>query len=243
MLTKTEIKRYNRHLVLNEIGEDGQIKLKKAKVLIVGAGGLGSPVLLYLTAVGVGNIGLIDGDRVDLSNLQRQTLYGVDDLNEIKVEIAKKKLSKQNPEVKFDIHPFFLRDENALEIFQKYDIIVDATDNIATRYLINDTCVKVNKPFVYGSVFKFEGQFSVFNYKNGPTYRCLFQEMEDKKVVNPSDVGLIGVLPGIIGCYQANEVIKIVTNYGKVSSGIIEVISIAQNENYSFKVNKAKSNI
>lgn len=217
-LSEGETKRYNRHIVLPEIGTHGQQKLKHAKVLVVGAGGLGCPVLMYLTAAGVGNIGIIDFDKVDQSNLQRQILYTTDDVGKYKSLVAKNKLSKQNPYVHFTSYTSAFHFQNALEIVTEYDIIVDGTDNFATRYLLNDVCVKADKPLVAASIFKFEGQLSVYNYKNGPTYRCLFPEPPTDSL-NCSEIGVIGVLPGILGTLQANEVIKIITGIGAVLSG------------------------
>src|SRR5690606_7632241 len=167
-----EYKQYNRHLILDEIGYDGQQKLKAAKVLVIGAGGLGCPVLQYLSAAGIGSIGIIDHDVIDQTNLQRQVIYTHEDIGKYKAEIAAKKLSALNPYISFTTYIERLSSQNAINIFKKYDIIVDGSDNFQTRYLANDAAVLTNKPLVYGSIFKFEGQVAVFNYKNGPTYRC-----------------------------------------------------------------------
>ena len=215
-----ERKQYNRHLILNEIGEEGQRKLKKAKVLVIGAGGLGCPILQYLTAAGVGNIGIVDHDVVDQSNLQRQILYTHDDIGLSKSQTAAQKLSRLNPFVNFDVYQEALTKENALELFAQYDIIVDGSDNFPTRYLANDAAVITDKPLVFGAIFKFEGQVSVFNYQDGPTYRCLFPTPPPPhQVPNCSEIGVMGVLPGIIGALQANEVIKIICELGSVLSG------------------------
>ncbi len=225
MLNKEEISRYSRHLLLPEIGTIGQEKLKNAKVLVIGAGGLGCPVLLYLTAVGIGQIGIVDFDVVDESNLQRQILFSVEDIGKPKALVAADKLFKQNPFVKFAVHNQQLTNQNALDITKEYDIIIDGTDNFATRYLINDACVLLNKPLVYGAVYRFEGQVSVFNYKdksgiNGPTYRCVFPEPPSpESAPNCSAIGVLGVLPGIIGTMQANEAIKLITGIGQPLSG------------------------
>lgn len=222
--------RYSRQIILPELGEEGQAKLKAAKVLVVGAGGLGCPVLQYLTAAGVGTIGVVDGDTVNVSNLQRQILYVTSDEGKLKVEAAKEKLQALNPEITIHSYPYFLTKENIMETIASYDIIVDGSDNFATRYLINDACVLTNKIHVYGALFKFDGQVSVFNYQNGPTYRCLFPQPPAKgEVPNCAEIGVIGVLPGIVGCFQANEVIKIITGMGEVLSGKLWLYNALQN--------------
>lgn len=201
--------RYARHISLEEVGESGQQKLLKAKVLMIGAGGLGCPALQYLTAAGVGIIGIVDGDTVDESNLQRQVLFSTSDIGTKKVEAAKTRLEALNPDVTIKIYPENLNRENALNIIDDYDLVIDGTDNFATRYLVNDACVKRNKPFVYGAIHKFEGQVSVFNLDGGPTYRCLFPDApKPGQIPNCAEVGVLGVLPGIIGTYQATEAIK-----------------------------------
>lgn len=220
MFSTEEIKRYSRHLILSEIGEAGQRKLKSAKVLVVGAGGLGCPVLQYLAAAGVGTIGIVDFDVVEESNLQRQVLYTAEDAGKQKAIVAKTKLAAQNPHIVLHSHAVALDSGNALELFSAYDIIVDGSDNFATRYLVNDACVILKKPLVFASIFKFEGQVSVFNYNNGPTYRCLYPEPPAPgDVPNCSEIGVIGVLPGIAGTLQANEVIKLITGIGELLSG------------------------
>jgi molybdopterin/thiamine biosynthesis adenylyltransferase/rhodanese-related sulfurtransferase len=225
-MTNEELKRYARHIILSEIGLEGQQKLKQARVLVIGAGGLGCPVLQYLTAAGVGTIGIVDFDKVDGSNLQRQVLYSTEDVGKPKAQIAKEKLGKQNPYINLIAHVTQLTAVNALEIISLYDIVVDGSDNFATRYLVNDACVMLNKILVFGSIFKFDGQVSVFNYNDGPTYRCLYPEPPaEGEVPNCAEIGVIGVLPGIIGTLQANEVIKIIVGVGEVLSGKLLVFN------------------
>ncbi|MCH2021357.1 MAG: HesA/MoeB/ThiF family protein [Saprospiraceae bacterium] len=218
--SKEELNRYSRHLMLEEIGIEGQKKLKAAKVLVVGAGGLGCPVLQYLAAAGVGNIGIIDMDVIEESNLQRQVLYGVKDVGKNKATIAKERLIKLNPLIEITAYPFELATTNALQLFKAYDLIIDGSDNFATRYLVNDASVITGKPLVYGSIFRFEGQVSVFNYENGPSYRCLYPDPpKQNEVPNCSEIGVLGVLPGIIGNLQANEALKIILGIGENLSG------------------------
>jgi len=219
-LTPNEKHQYDRHIILDEIGLSGQEKLKQARVLVIGAGGLGCSVLQYLTASGVGTIAIIDDDVVSQSNLQRQVLYTHSDIGESKALTAANKLSGLNPFVNFVVYNERLSTENAIHLFNLYDIIIDGSDNFATRYLVNDAAVLTNKPVVFGSIFKFEGQVSVYNYKNGPTYRCLYPTLPEANTVpNCSEIGVLGVLPGIIGSLQANEVIKIICNIGSVLTG------------------------
>lgn len=218
--TKQELERYSRHLRLDQIGATGQARLKMAKVLVIGAGGLGCPALQYLAAAGVGTIGIIDGDVLDLSNLQRQILYATSEVGMYKVKAAKRRLEALNPLLEVKTYPYELTKDNALELMRAYDIVVDGSDNFATRYLVNDASVITQTPLVYGSIFKFEGQVSVFNYENGPSYRCLFPiPPEVGQVPNCSEIGVLGVLPGIIGSMQANEVLKIILGIGAVLSG------------------------
>lgn len=219
-LSNEEKKQYNRHLILGPISQSGQVALKKAKVLVIGAGGLGCPVLQYLTAAGVGTIGIIDHDNIEISNLQRQVLYTHDDIGHAKATVAAQKLSRLNPFINFKIHLCKLSTLNAIELFFNYDIIVDGSDNFPTRYLVNDAAVLTGKPVVFGSILKFEGQVSVFNYKNGPTYRCLYPNPPEQNTTpNCSETGVLGVLPGVIGSFQANEVLKIILGIGQVLSG------------------------
>ena len=220
MLTRKEKQRYNRHTLLDEIGEGGQSKLKDAKVLVIGAGGLGCPVLQYLTAAGVGKIGIIDDDVVDISNLQRQILYVEKNVGEPKVIAAKNRLQEMNSAIDIVVYNERLTANNAQELFLMYDIIVEGSDNFTTKYLANDAAVLTNKPLVFGSIYKFDGQVSVFNYKNGPTYRCLFPAAGSaEEMPSCSQVGVLGILPGIIGNLQANEVLKIILGIGEVLSG------------------------
>lgn len=231
---------YSRHLILGEVGAIGQEKLKSAKVLVIGAGGLGCPVLQYLTASGIGTIGIVDDDVVDQSNLQRQILYTYNDIGKPKVTSAIARLSQLNPYIQFKAYHEKLTVQNAIQLFKLYDIIVDGSDNFPTRYLVNDAAVITKKPLVFGSIFKFEGQVSVFNYQNGPTYRCLYPSSPNpNEVPNCSEIGVLGVLPGIIGCLQANEVIKIVCELGEVLSGKILIFN-ALNLN-QFIVNFSKN--
>ena len=214
--------RYSRHLLLPEIGVAGQQKLLDARVLMIGAGGLGCPVLQYLVAGGVGHIGIIDHDTVQKSNLMRQVLFGTNSLGEKKVNAAKARLHDLNPDVFIDAFPFQLTSRNALDLFCKYDIIVDGTDNFNTRYLVNDACVLTSKPLVSGSIYKYEGQVSVYNYKNGPTYRCVYPEVpNDNLHLSCSELGVLSILPGIIGNLMANEVFKMILEIGEVISGKI----------------------
>ena len=219
-LTNQEQHHYNRHIILDEIGESGQLKLKQAKVLVIGAGGLGCPILQYLTAAGVGTLGIIDHDVVDQSNLQRQVLYSYNSIGKYKAEVAATTLSDLNPNIEFEVYLQKLTKDIALELFSRYDIIVDGSDNFPTRYLVNDAAVLTNRPVVFGSIFKFEGQVSVFNWNNGPTYRCLYPKApKPDSVPNCSETGVVGVLPGIIGALQANEVIKLICEIGDVLCG------------------------
>jgi adenylyltransferase/sulfurtransferase len=215
-LTKDDYRRYSRHLILPEVGVEGQQKLKAAKVLCIGAGGLGSPVALYLAAAGVGTIGIVDFDVVDYSNLQRQILHSTNDIGKPKLQSAKEKLLAMNPHMNVVTHDAALSSENALEIFKDYDIVVDGTDNFPTRYLVNDACVLLGKPNAYGSIFRFEGQASVFATKEGPCYRCLYPEPPPPGLVpSCAEGGVLGVLPGVIGCIQATETLKLIIGAGE----------------------------
>lgn len=239
MLSKEELERYDRHLKLAEVGKDGQERLKASKVLIIGAGGLGCPILQYLTAAGVGCLGVIDDDIIDESNLQRQILFNPEDVGKLKVSIAIQKLKTQNPFIKFKEYKERLTNQNAIKIFKNYDIIVDGTDNFSTRYLINDACVLTNKPLVYGSIHKFEGQISVFNYNNGPSYRCLFPSPpKENQLPNCSEIGVLGVLPGVVGTFQATEVLKIILQKGIVLSGQLRIMNLLDNSSLSLSVER-----
>ena len=217
-LSNEEISRYSRHLILPEVGMSGQKKLKATKVLCVGTGGLGSPISMYLAAAGIGKIGIVDFDVVDYSNLQRQIIHGTDDVGRPKVESGKETLNSINPQVEVVVHETMLTSDNAMEIIGLYDIVVDGTDNFPTRYLTNDACVLLNKPNVYGSIFRFEGQASVFAPGlGGPCYRCLYPEPPPPGMVpSCAEGGVLGVLPGIIGCIQATEIIKLALGKGEL---------------------------
>ncbi len=219
-LAPAEVKRYSRHLILPEVSMDGQKRLKAARVLIIGAGGLGSPLGLYLAAAGVGTIGLVDFDVVDESNLHRQVLYGTSDVGRKKLDAAVERLREVNPHTRFVAHELRFSSDNALGLVQDYDVVVDGTDNFPTRYLVNDACVLAGKPNVYGSIFRFEGQVAVFWGAHGPCYRCLFPEPPPPGLVpSCAEGGVLGVLPGIIGSLQANEVIKLILGIGEPAIG------------------------
>jgi len=215
-LTNEEIKRYSRHLIMPEVGVDGQRRLKAGSVLCVGAGGLGSPAAMYLAAAGVGRIGVVDFDVVDFSNLQRQIIHGTSSVGKTKLQSAKERLTDINPNIQVDTYETALSSENALELFKPYDVILDGTDNFPTRYLTNDACVLLGKPNAYGSIFRFEGQASVFAAKDGPCYRCLYPEPPPPGLVpSCAEGGVLGVLPGVIGVIQATEAIKLIAGIGE----------------------------
>ena len=239
-LTAEEIRRYGRHLVLSEVGMAGQERLKAARVLIVGAGGLGSPVGLYLAAAGVGTLGLVDFDQVEVSNLQRQVLYGQQDVGRPKLEVAVERLAAVNPHIRLVPHSFRLDSTNALELFAAYDVVVDGTDNFPTRYLVNDACVLAGKPNVYGSIFRFEGQVAVFWGARGPCYRCLFPEPPPPGVVpSCAEGGVLGVLPGIIGSLQANEAIKLILGVGEPLIGRLLLFDALKLQFRELKIKKS----
>jgi molybdopterin/thiamine biosynthesis adenylyltransferase/rhodanese-related sulfurtransferase/molybdopterin converting factor small subunit len=215
-LSKDELVRYSRHLIMPEVGAEGQLKLKAAKVLLVGTGGLGAPLGLYLAAAGVGRIGLVDFDVVDFSNLQRQVIHGTSDVGRKKLDSAADRMHEINPFVRIDKYEVALSSENALDILKDYDIIVDGTDNFPTRYLVNDACVLLGKPNVYGSIFRFEGQATVFAYEGGPCYRCLYPEPPPPGLVpSCAEGGVLGILPGTIGLIQATETVKLILGIGE----------------------------
>ncbi|MBF2035648.1 MAG: molybdopterin-synthase adenylyltransferase MoeB [Leptolyngbyaceae cyanobacterium T60_A2020_046] len=219
-LTQEEYERFSRHLILPEIGLEGQKRLKAASVLCVGTGGLGSPLLLYLAAAGVGRIGIVDFDVVDYSNLQRQVIHGTSWVGKPKIESAKNRILEINPNCQVDLYETNLSSANALDILRPYDIVVDGTDNFPTRYLVNDACVLLDKPNVYGSIFRFEGQATVFNYEGGPNYRDLYPEPPPPGMVpSCAEGGVLGILPGIIGVIQATETVKIIIGQGRTLSG------------------------
>jgi len=215
-LTKEEILRYSRHLIMPEVGMEGQLKLKNASVLLVGAGGLGAPLGLYLAAAGIGRIGLVDFDVVDHTNLHRQVIHGTKDVGRKKLDSAADRMRDINPNVKLDLHDVALTSENAFAIFRDYDIIVDGTDNFPTRYLVNDACVLLGKPNVYGSIFRFEGQATVFAYPGGPCYRCSYPEPPPPGLIpSCAEGGVLGILPGMIGVIQATETVKLIMGIGE----------------------------
>jgi sulfur-carrier protein adenylyltransferase/sulfurtransferase len=215
-LTQEEILRYSRHLIIPDVGVEGQRRLKAARILMVGAGGLGSPIGLYLAAAGVGKLGIVEADVVDVTNLQRQVLHGTKDVGRKKAESARDRIKDLNPHVEVTIHDAWLSSENALEIIRDYDLVVDGTDNFATRYLVNDACVLLGKPNVYGSIFRFEGQSTIFCTKDGPCYRCLYPEPPPPGLVpSCAEGGVLGVLPGLLGLVQATEAVKLVVGAGE----------------------------
>lgn len=219
-LNKEEYERYSRHLILPEVGLEGQKRLKAASVLCIGTGGLGSPLLLYLAAAGIGRIGIVDFDVVDTSNLQRQVIHGTSWVGKPKIQSAKDRILEINPYCQVDLYETRLSSENALDMLRPYDVVVDGTDNFPTRYLVNDACVLLNKPNVYGSIFRFEGQATVFNYEDGPNYRDLYPEPPPPGMVpSCAEGGVLGILPGIIGVIQATETVKIILGQGKTLSG------------------------
>lgn len=248
ILSPEELARYSRHIILPEFGLEGQKKLKLSKVLVVGAGGLGSPMLLYLAAAGVGTIGIVDFDVVDESNLQRQVLFNVKDVGQPKVNAAKTRLEGLNPHVRVLPHHCKLTAQNAMDILRDYDVIADGSDNFPTRYLVNDACVLLDKPLVYGSIFQFDGQVSVFNFKGhdgavGPNYRDLFPTPPPPGLVpSCAEGGVLGVLPGIIGSMQANEVIKIITGIGETLSGRLLLFDALKFETRVLKFSRDENN-
>ncbi len=248
VFSKEELARYNRHIIIPEFGLEAQQKLKAARVLVVGSGGLGSPLLLYLAAAGVGTIGIVDFDRVDDSNLQRQVLFGVDAVGQPKVEAAKKRLEALNPHIQIVTYDTLLNSRNALDIIRDYDLVADGTDNFPTRYLVNDACVLLGKPNVYASIFQFEGQVSVFNYRHpsgelGPNYRDLYPTPPPPGLVpSCAEGGVLGVLPGIIGSLQACEVIKVITGVGEPLSGRLFLFDALSFETRTFRIKRRDDN-
>ncbi len=238
-LSPQEVARYSRHLIMPEVALDGQKRLKAARVLLIGAGGLGSPLALYLAAAGVGRIGLVDFDVVDFSNLQRQVLHGTPDVGRPKLQSARDHLHAINPEVQIDLYETRLTSANALAIFEPYDIIIDGTDNFPTRYLVNDACVLSHKPNVYGSIFRFDGQASVFFPPLGPCYRCLYPEPPPPgEVPSCAEGGVLGILPGLIGCIQATEAVKLILGKGTPLIGRLVLYDALQMAFQEFKVRR-----
>lgn len=242
-MTEEENIRYNRQIILSSWGVEAQEKVKASRVLVVGAGGLGCPVLSYLAAAGVGTLGIMDFDEVEVSNLQRQVIYNMNDIGMNKAVVASQKIKGFNPLVKIVTIEEGLEKSNALDIIKQYDVIVDATDNFETRYLINDACVILNKPFVFASILGFEGQVSVFNYNNGPTYRCLYPEPPaPENAPNCNDNGVLGTLAGTIGCIQANEVLKVISGVGETLSGKLLVVDLLNNRFTNFSISTVQFN-
>jgi sulfur-carrier protein adenylyltransferase/sulfurtransferase len=242
MLTKTELNRYNRQMILSELGLKGQEKLKTAKVLVIGAGGLGCPVLQYLAAAGVGTIGIVDDDVVELSNLHRQILYNHNDIGQPKAKVASSKLALLNPHVGFTAYYERFNPENAISICQEYDLVIDCSDNFTTRYLVNDTCVSLGKTLIFGSILKFEGQVAVFNHHGGPNYRNLYPAPPTENITCTAG-GVIGILPGIIGLYMANEAIKLICGIGETLSGKLMTIDALNNTVSIFKIASEKQTV
>ena len=245
-LTNDEKARYARHLILPQVGELGQKKIKSSSVLVVGAGGLGSPVLLYLAAAGIGKIGIIDDDIVDLTNLQRQIIHSTSSVGELKVESARRRINQINPEIKIEIFNERLNIENAEKIIHKFDIVVDGTDNFATRYTISDCCEILDKPWVFGSIHRFEGQVSVFNLNGSPNYRDLFPKAPPPELApNCAEAGVLGVLPGIIGSFQANEVLKIILGMdGTLDSELLLIDTVSMNiRKLRYSANKERERV
>jgi adenylyltransferase/sulfurtransferase len=238
-LSAHEVARYSRHLIMPEVGLDGQKRLKAGSVLLIGAGGLGSPLALYLAAAGVGRIGLVDFDVVDFSNLQRQVLHGTPDVGRPKLHSARDRLQAINPEVRVDLYETRLTSANALAMFAPYDVVIDGTDNFATRYLVNDACVLLGKPNVYGSIFRFDGQASVFYPGRGPCYRCLYPEPPPPgEVPSCAEGGVLGILPGLIGCIQATEGVKLLLGQGSPLIGRLLLYDALQMSFREFKVRR-----
>src|SRR3954449_11638218 len=238
-LSNEEVLRYSRHLILPDVGIDGQRKLKAGRILLIGAGGLGSPLALYLAAAGVGTLGLVDFDVVDVSNLQRQVLHGTKDIGRPKLESARERIHDVNPHVQVELYETRLTSANALDIIRDYDVVIDGTDNFATRYLTNDACVLLGKPNVYGSIFRFEGQASVFYPGKGPCYRCLYPEPPPPgEVPSCAEGGVLGVLPGLIGCIQATEAVKLIMGQGSPLVGRLVLYDALQMTFQEFKVRR-----
>ncbi len=238
-LTNDQIQRYSRHLIMPEVGVDGQEKLLRAKILLIGAGGLGSPLGLYLAAAGVGVLGLVDFDRVDFSNLQRQVIHGTADVGRLKIESARDRIGSINPEVKVNLYNLRLSRDNIAGIVKDYDVIIDGTDNFPTRYLVNDACVLANKPLIYGSIFRFDGQATVFKTPEGPCYRCLYPEPPPPGMVpSCAEGGVLGILPGLIGIMQATEAIKFIIGKGDLLVGRLVLFNAMEMKFREVKLNK-----
>ena len=243
ILNKQELNRYSRHISLDGFGLEGQEKLKKASVLVVGAGGLGAPVLQYLAAAGVGKIGIADNDLISETNLPRQVLYSRKDIGMQKAIVACAKLADYNPHTAYIVHNILFKDERALKIMEGYDIVVDCTDNLPARYLLNDACIMLKKPLVHASLYKFQGQVSVFNYMNGPSYRCLYPyPPRSEKILDSGRVGILGAMVGVIGSVQAGEVVKIIIGLGEVLSGRLFVFNLLDCNSHIFNIKRNNEN-
>ncbi|NCD69693.1 HesA/MoeB/ThiF family protein [Mucilaginibacter agri] len=235
--------KYSRQTQLAGFGPAAQQKLQQAKVLVIGAGGLGVPVLQYLTGMGVGTIGIIDGDTISIDNLHRQVLYTEAEVGKLKAEAAIATLRKLNSEVVFKLYPYYLDINNALALIKEYDLLIDASDNFGTRYLINDACVILNKPYIYGAVQQYEGHVSVFNYNGGPTYRCLYPTVpQANEIPDCNTAGVLGVAPGIIGCQQALQAVKVITGVGETLSGYLQIFDLDRNDQYKIKLTSVPEN-
>ncbi len=238
-LTSEEIKRYSRHLIMPELGMEGQKKLKSGSVLIVGAGGLGCPLAMYLSAAGIGKIGIVDFDVVDFSNLQRQVMYTTDDVGKPKVEVAQKRIQQMNPNTKVSVYNVPFKSNNAEEIAEEYEVLIDGTDNFPTRYMVNDLAVQTGKKNVFGSIFRFDGQLTVFDGKNGPCYRCLYPDPPPPGMVpSCAEGGVLGILPGIVGVMQATETIKVITGIGNPMVGHLLLFDALQMSFRKVKIKK-----
>lgn len=234
-----ELQRYGRQILMPEVGLEGQAKLREARVLCVGAGGLGSPLLMYLAAAGVGTVGIVEFDQVDASNLHRQVLYGESDVGRSKAQRAAERLRDINPHIDVQVHEAALAPENAIEIVSDYDIVADGTDNFPTRYLVNDTCVRLGKANVHGAIFRFEGQVSIFDARVGPCYRCIFPEPPAPGTVpNCAEAGVLGVLPGVVGCLQASEVVKLIVGIGEPLIGKLLMFDALTMETRTLRIPK-----
>jgi molybdopterin/thiamine biosynthesis adenylyltransferase len=235
-LSKEDLSRFTRHVSLEEIGQAGQLKLKNARVIVIGSGGLGSPLLIYLAAAGVGHLGIVDDDTVSLSNLQRQVLYSTADIGRKKVEVASAKLSGLYPEIEIKTFDTRLDEDSAEDLMKSYHVVADCTDNYRTRELIGRVSARLKVPLAFASVLNYEGQVSVFNYLDGPSYEDLFPQVPQDGIYSENEIGLIGVLPGIAGTLQANEILKIITGYGEVISGKLLVFDIRENSFHLFVI-------
>lgn len=239
-LTEQELRRYQPQIILPGIGQEGQEKIKDSKILVIGAGGLGTPVMQYLTAAGIGRLGIVDNGMIDVPNLQRQVLYGIKDIGKLKTVVSGERLKKQNHKVDFRLYNIRITGDNIMNILDGYDLVIDATDNYKTRYIIDDACVATGKTWIFGGIYGYEGQVSVFNYKKGSNLRCLFPDIPGEDTpLSPEQAGILGVLPGIIGCYQTAEAIKIITGSDGILAGKILMINILKNTHtiYSFTGN------